>query len=286
MTDPNALTTPQGASPSRLMRLEATPGSSRQTLIADRRLCVGPPGNVFVFGGVLFGSALAALEDHLQRPVVWSTIQFLGPVRAEEVLTLEVEVPGPGRTISQARVTGRVGDREIFLASAALGVRDEPLDHAWDQAPEVPPPEACETAKLWPHGQEPGTLLETLEMRIVPGAFAEVEPTGRLADSGRTVFWVRARQDLPMDISVLALFGDFTPYALSKALGGGLGGVSLDNTLRVLRRIETDWILCDARIQGIRSGFAHGDIRLFARTGELMAIGGQSMNAWPPRAKA
>ncbi|MCY1647764.1 thioesterase family protein [Caulobacter sp. SL161] len=286
MTDQNASTAPENASPSRLMRFEATPGSSRQTLIADRRLCVGPPGNVFVFGGVLFGSALAALEDHLQRPVVWSTIQFLGPVRAEETLELSIEVPGPGRTISQARVIGRVEDREIFLATAALGVRDEPLDHAWDQAPDIPPPEACETAKLWPHGQEPGTLLETLEMRIPPGPFAETEPTGKLADSGRTVFWVRARQDLPMDISVLALFGDFTPYALSKALGGGLGGVSLDNTLRVLRRVETDWILCDARIQGIRSGFAHGDIRLFARTGELMAIGGQSMNAWPPRAKA
>lgn len=286
MNDENASALPPSARASRLMRFEATPGSARQTLTADRRLCVGPSGNVFVFGGVLFGSALAALEDHLQRPVVWSTIQFLGPVRAEEVLTLEVEVPGPGRTISQARVVGRVGDRDIFLATAALGERDEPLDHAWDLAPEVPPPEACEMARLWPHGQEPGTLLETLEMRIVPGAFAETEPTGRLADSGRTVFWIRALQNLPMDISVLALFGDFTPYALSKALGGGLGGVSLDNTLRVLRRVETDWILCDARIQGIRSGFAHGDIRLFARTGELMAIGGQSMNAWPPRPKA
>lgn len=286
MNDDNAAKPPQGSPPLRLMRFEAAPGSVRQTLIADRRLCVGPPGNVFVFGGVLFGSALAVLEDHLQRPVIWSTIQFLGPLRSEETLELTVEALGPSRTISQARVMGRVGDREIFLATAALGVRDEPLDHCWDKAPDVPPPEACETAKLWPHGQEPGTLLETLEMRIVPGAFAENEPTGQLADNGRTVFWVRARQDLPMDISVLALFGDFTPYALSKALGGGLGGVSLDNTLRVLRRVETDWILCDARIQGIRSGFAHGDIRLFARTGELMAIGGQSMNAWPPRAKA
>lgn len=286
MNDQNAATTPQGAASSRLMRFEAAPGSARQTLVADRRLCVGPPGNVFVFGGVLFGSALAALEDHLQRPVIWSTIQFLGPVRPEETQELTIEVPSPGRTISQARVVGGVGAREIFLATAALGLRDEPLDHSWDAPPEVPPPEACETAKLWPHGQEPGTLLETLEMRIVPGAFAETEPTGQLADSGRTVFWVRARQDLPMDISVLALCGDFTPYALSKALGGGLGGVSLDNTLRVLRRVETDWILCDARIQGIRSGFAHGDIRLFARSGELMGIGSQSMNAWPPRAKA
>jgi len=283
MNDETTAATALSDPPSRLMRFEAQTGSPRQTLKADRRLCVGPPGNVFVFGGVLFGSALAVLEDHLQRPVIWSTIQFLGPLRPGEVLELNVEVPGPGRTISQARVVGRVGDREIFLASAALGLRDEPLDHAWDRAPEVLPPEDCETAKLWPHGQEPGTLLETLEMRIAPGAFAEAEPTGRLADSGRVVFWMRARQDLPMDISVLALFADFTPYALSKALGGGLGGVSLDNTLRVVRRVETDWILCDARIQGIRSGFAHGDIRLFARTGELMAIGGQSMNAWPPR---
>jgi acyl-CoA thioesterase len=119
-------------------------------------------------------------------------------------------------------------------------------------------------------------------MRIVPDEFDEVEPTGRLAESSRAVFWIRARQALPIDISLLALFADFVPYALGKALGGGLGGVSLDNTLRVVRRVETEWILCDARIQAIHAGFAHGDIRLFAQTGELLAIGSQSMNAWPP----
>lgn len=266
----------------RIMRFANAPGAPLQVMTAERRLCVGPPGNVFVFGGVLFGSALAALEDHLRRPVIRSTIQFLGPVRPDERLELHIEVSVSGRAISQARVTGRVADRDVFLVSAALGARDEPTEHAWERPPEVPAPEDCERARLWPHGQAPDTLLETLEMRIVPGPFAEVEPTGRLADSSRTVFWVRPRQALPIDVSVLALFADFVPYALGKALGGGLGGVSLDNTLRVVRRVETEWILCDARIQGIHAGFAHGDIRLFAQTGELLAIGSQSMNAWPP----
>ena len=273
---------PEPAARHRLMRFAAAPGSPVQVLEAERRLCVGPPGNVFVFGGVLFGSALAVLEDNLQRPVIWSTIQFLGPIRPDEVLELRVEVPSSGRTVSQARVVGRVNDRLVFLVSAALGAREEPTERAWDRVPDVPAPEDCRPARLWPHGQAPDTLLESLEMRIVPGAFGEVEPTGRLAESSRAVFWIRARQALPIDISLLALFADFVPYALGKALGGGLGGVSLDNTLRVVRRVESEWILCDARIQAIHAGFAHGDIRLFAQTGELLAIGGQSMNAWPP----
>ena len=270
----------------RLMAFTSPPGASVKVLKAERRLCVGPPGNVFVFGGVLFGSALAVLEDHLQRPVIWSAIQFLAPVRPDERLELHVEIPSAGRTISQARVVGRVADREIFLVSAALGAKDAPTEHAWERAPDAPRPEDCQPARLWPHGQAPETLLETLEMRIVPGAFDEVEPTGRLAESARAVFWIRPRQALPIDISLLALFADFVPYALGRALGGGLGGVSLDNTLRVVRRVETEWILCDARIQGIHAGFAHGDIRLFAQTGELLAIGGQSMNAWPPSPRA
>lgn len=266
----------------RLMAFAAAPGSPVKLMGTERRLCVGPPGNLFVFGGVLFGAALAVLEDDLQRPVIWSAAQFLGPVRPDELLELHVEVPSSGRTVSQARVVGRVNDRLVFLVSAALGAREEPTERTWDRVPDAPPPEDCQPARLWPHSQAPDTLLETLEMRIVPGKFAEVEPTGRLAERSRAVFWVRARQALPIDISLLALFADFLPYALGKALGGGLGGVSLDNTLRVVRRVETEWILCDASIQAIHAGFAHGDIRLFAQTGELLAIGSQSMNAWPP----
>ena len=46
----------------------------------------------------------------------------------------------------------------------------------------------------------------------------------------------------------LAIIGDFVPFGISQALGVRAGGNSLDNTLRVARRVPTDWVLADIRV--------------------------------------
>ena len=64
---------------------------------------------------------------------------------------------------------------------------------------------------------------------------------------------------------------------LGAALGRHAGGNSLDNTLRIRRIVPTDWVLCDIRMLGVHGGFAHGAMYLYARDGELMATGSQSL---------
>lgn len=89
--------------------------------------------------------------------------------------------------------------------------------------------------------------------------------------------WLRPRGDHPVDRTMLAIMADHVPSGVGAALGREAGGNSLDNTIR-FRRIEpTRWVLCDIGIQGVHGGFAHGDMRLFALNGELMATAGQSM---------
>jgi acyl-CoA thioesterase len=54
------------------------------------------------------------------------------------------------------------------------------------------------------------------------------------------------------------------------------GGNSLDNTLRVARLVETDWVLLDVQVHTIQHGFGHGLVHLWAEDGTLLAIASQS----------
>ena len=81
-----------------------------------------------------------------------------------------------------------------------------------------------------------------------------------------------------MTPSMLAIFADYVPSAIGPALGEmNTGSSSLDNTLRIRHVVPTRWVFCDVAISGLHAGFAHGDMRLFAENGELMATASQSM---------
>jgi acyl-CoA thioesterase len=79
-----------------------------------------------------------------------------------------------------------------------------------------------------------------------------------------------------VDASALAVLGDYIPLGVSQALGIRGGGNSLDNTLRVVRLVPTEWVLLDIRIHAIDRGFAHGLVHMYAEDGTLMATASQS----------
>ena len=89
--------------------------------------------------------------------------------------------------------------------------------------------------------------------------------------------WLRPRGDQPVDRAMLAIMADHVPSGVGVALGREAGGNSLDNTIRFRHIAPTRWVLCDIGIQGVHGGFAHGDMHLFAESGELMATASQSM---------
>ncbi|HRY05060.1 MAG TPA: thioesterase family protein, partial [Beijerinckiaceae bacterium] len=90
--------------------------------------------------------------------------------------------------------------------------------------------------------------------------------------------WARTVEEYDMSASMLAIFADYVPSAIGPALGeANSGSSSLDNTLRVRKVVPTRWVFCDITVTGMNAGFAHGDMRLFAENGELMATASQSM---------
>ncbi len=247
--------------------LRPTHNPHRWFMPLTQAVCVGPPDAMFMFGGVGLASAVAALERTTGRPLVWATAQYLSYARPPSVVDLDVWTPAVGKYNTQARVTGHVGDREIFTVNAALGSRPSAISKQWALMPDAPRPEDCEPAEHW---RNAGVDLHSrIEVRLAKGGDPQAD--------GRSLLWIRPRQRFAIDAAMLAVMADFVPSGIGGALGQMAGANSLDNTLRVRRIVPTEWVLCDIHIQGIHGGFAHGAMHLFAQDGELMATADQSM---------
>lgn len=229
-------------------------------------------GHRFLFGGVGLGASIEALERTCERPVVWATAQYLDFAMVDQIVDLDVTIASSGRYTTQARVTGHVGEREIFTVNAALGRRPVPQSGSFAEFPGAPDPEECDVrSDRWDVGE---TIGSHTEARLVTARqWAEVE--GHPAPGGRVTLWLRMI-DVETGPGVLAIFGDYVPYGITQALGRPMFANSLDNTLRVVRHEPTDWVLADIRVHAVHHGFGHGLVHLWSRDGTLLATASQS----------
>jgi acyl-CoA thioesterase-2 len=255
--------------------LRATHNPHRWFLPLHEGLCVGPPGNTFMFGGVGLAAAIGAMERTCKRPVIWATAQYLSYARPPSIVDLDVWVPAHGKHTSQARVIAHVGDKEIVTVNAALGERPSDIDHQWNHAPEAPRPEDCEESHRWRADVE--DLHSQIEVRVARGRHTRAATPGGMSDDGRVVLWIRPRGGHTVDSTMLAIMADHVPSGVGHALGRNAGGNSLDNTIRFLNIVPTEWVLCEVTIIGVAKGVAHGAMRLYAEDGRLMATASQSM---------
>ncbi len=227
----------------------------------------------FLFGGCGLGAAISAMEGTSGRGVVWAAAQYLSYAKPGEVMDVDVTVAVEGHQTTQARAVCHVGNREILTVNAALG--DRPMDHRgqWERMPDVPPPNEC---GLRPHRHPAdGTIHDRLEQRLVKGRSFE-DLNGEQGD-GQVLMWARIPDVIEgVDATALAVLGDFVPMAVGQALGVRGGGNSLDNTLRVVHLVPTEWVLLDIRVHAVERGFGHGLVHMFAEDGTLLATASQS----------
>lgn len=250
--------------------LEGTHNPYRWFLPVELRLCTG---GHFLYGGSALGAAISALEGTTGRTMVWSTAQYLSYARPGEVMDIDVVVAVEGNAITQARAVGHVGEREIITVNAALGDREFPHSGQFETMPDVGGPDEYED---WAHRHlVKGTIHDHMDERAV-SVRSEIELDGSLGD-GRTIMWARLPQVIDgVDAATLAVLGDFVPRGVGQALGIRGGGNSLDNTLRVMNLVPTQWVLLDIRVHGVARGFGHGLVHMFAENGTLMATASQS----------
>ncbi len=234
------------------------------------------PGNMSglgaLFGGCGLAAGVEALERSTGRPVVYAAVQFLSFARPPSVVEIEVIEAVRGHNVSQARAVGRVDGVEIFTVNAALGKRDSPIDGVWVQPPDVEPPE--DSAPRSPQEHQRGTVMERVDMRMA-NAREPHELDGTQSADGRSALWVRI-PGLELSAAALGFAGDYVPFGLLQAVGDMIGSSSIDNTLRVVRTVPTEWILADLRTLAVRDGFGHGSVFLWSQTGDLLGIASQT----------
>lgn len=236
----------------RCWRLPVTPG-----------VCTG--GN-FLFGGAGLGAGIAVLEAAARRPLVWATAQYLSFARPPDVMHLEATLAAEGHHVTQARVVGRVGDREILTVNGALGSRgDESASGEWAERPDVAPPDDCPPRTHWRDIPDDESISSRLDVRVAT-----------LDMPGRHALWARMPDLLEMSPSALGILGDYVPSGIGQALGVRAGGRSLDNTIRVAQLVPTEWVLLDIRIHAVANGMGHGLVHQWAEDGTLLATASQS----------
>lgn len=226
-----------------------------------------------LYGGTALAAAIALAEHSTGRPSLWTTVQFVsGASVVGDRIDCQVEVLASGRRASQVRVTGRLGDQELFCALGATAVpKANALWGSFERAPEVPDPEDCELFRF----PLPPSMLDTkagidrsMDIRIAR------EP-GQPATPGDLRFWVRlpGRRATP---AVLGFLADMVPMSVVHALGHMGGGTSLDNTLRVAAPADTEWVLLQLDPHSARGGFGTGTAHAWAPDGTLLGTASQT----------
>lgn len=236
---------------------------------------VSTPGR-FLFGGCGLAAGVVALEAAVEQPAVWATAQYLAHAPTGSELDIHVTVAAQGRRTSQARAVAHLGEREILTVNAALGLQPEPdiADTSWVAAPDVPRPDECPERERFPFPEE--TVFHRVEQRLAAGrAVADLDGTPGPA---RSASWFRVPGHLEPSAATLAVLGDYVTGGMSQALGFLTMSRSLDNTIRVVRLVPTEWVLSDIVVYATAGGFAHGRAHLFAEDGTFLASASQSMS--------
>jgi len=233
---------------------------------------ISTTGN-FLFGGSGLGAAISAMEGTSGRQTVWATAQYLSYAKPGEVMDIDVTLAVEGHQMTQARAVCHVGNREILTVNAALGHRPMEFSGQWEHMPDVPPPDECPEREY--RMPPDGSIHDSLEQRMVKGRPFETLD-GEPGD-GQTLMWARIPAVIDgVDAATLGVLGDFVPMGVGQALGVRGGGNSLDNTLRVVNLVPTEWVLLDIRVQAVQRGFGHGLVHMFAQDGTLLATASQS----------
>lgn len=225
-----------------------------------------------LFGGCATAAGLVVARSLVAQPIVWGGAHFgaLAPVGNE--VTLHSRVITSGRTISHVEVMGSFDGKEAFLIRATAGERPAGSGAGdWTRPVMVPVPDDCAE---FPHPVHRATWAERFEWRLARTSTDDSEPWA--------AWWVRPRSDEPADSLVTAVvLVDYVTYGMGRALGFPLGGLSIDNVVRVNGLRGAAWLLLVVRPGAITGGFGHGSAFVYA-DGALVAAGSQSIvvNNW------
>ena len=240
-------------------------------LQVDGRVTSG--ANALVGGGAT-AAGLVAAREVAPQPLLWASAHFGALAKAGSEVELTTRVISSGRTMTHVEVRGVVEERESFVVRVAAGARPaHDVQGQWVTPSDVA---ALDDSGPFDHPVHEGTWAARFEWRLA----------GRGdGDAPWAAWWVRPQADDGCEpLVAVALLADYVTYGVGRALGHPMGGLSIDNNLRLheLDGVADGWLLLEVRPEAVEGGFGHGSARLFTPTGRLVATGTQSMvvNNW------
>lgn len=251
-----------------LTGLRGDPGSGAfEFEEATPELCV--PG-MFVFGGATAAAVAEAIEATAEQPLAWMTVQFQQRIEPGAHVRLSVSKDVERRRLTQCRVEATVDGETVVRALAATAARERDALVWGAGMPEVAGPGDLEPLRFR-EGWMDGGFPSRFEWRMARGRlFADAEPGPN--EDGQAAVWVRwPGQELGSAPSQAYLSDLGMATADSAVVGTGRGGVSLDNTMRVVSTEPTEWILLDCAIRA-HPGVAHVEISIWAESGALLGL--------------
>jgi acyl-CoA thioesterase len=225
-------------------------------------------GDGKLYGGTGIAVAVALQEAVTQREALWTTAQFVGSANVGDRLDCDVAVLAHGRRSSQLKITLRHGDRVVVVALGAAGAHgDTPLEAQVPVMPDVPGPDDADDFIGRMQQQMPELTRsgwsETAELRRLD-----------LPDDGLAM-WGRMRH-APLSRPAIAFMADFVPLSVARVTGALGGGISLDNSMRFGRLVDSEWVLYDYDPHFATGGYLHGGVRAWAQDGTLLGYASQT----------
>lgn len=221
-----------------------------------------------MFGGTAAAIAVATVEAVTERDALWVTAQFVSSVERDTDISVAAEVVASGRRVSQVRLTATAEDGRIVFTGVGAAA------DASDDAP------AGQAARM-PAVRDPDESVTMLVSEDLGDVGWHTEVNVRLAAAGigdephRMALWLRFRDGKPLTAARLAFGADMVPITLARACGV-TSGVSLDNTIRIVQLVDTEWVLLDLHPHGASRGYGAGSVLLWAQDGTLLGSASQS----------
>ena len=224
-----------------------------------------------LFGGCATATAIVIASELADQPVVYASSHFGSLAKLGTTATVTARVIAAGRTLTHIEIEGTVGGQQSFVTRVTAGDRPpREAEGQWvhTQAAHTSEPDA---STPFDHPVHEGTWAERFEFRLA----------GRTDDPPTAMWWVRPRDEQLDPIVAATLLVDYVTYGVGRALGVPMGGLSVDNVVRIHRPEHADWYLLQVTPEAINGGLGSGTARVLAND-TLAMTGTQSIvvNSW------
>ena len=226
-----------------------------------------------LFGGTALAASLRLMELATGRAALWATVQFVTSARVDDRLDCRVVIGARGHHVDQVRVEASIDGAVVF---EALGSTADPRDGAMTGVgvtmPTVPPPDDC---PLW---EGPGGVMAGLTSvgHHERAEYRVAELQGLEAAHGAVAMWGRLVGEGATTSAKLGFLGDMVPLAVTRSAGVEGVGTSLDNSIRLARLVDSEWLLVHLQGHAAQDGYGYGVGHFWSPDGQLLATSSQT----------